>query len=247
MKSSSSKYELKIKVIRGLWGNFNSYKNEIPKVPLYDEMVYVWGVDNFNHLKKLGYDVTLMGENIQTPHQSFNLKLECLIRGESDFKEVIFMDWDVKQVKEIDEIFHSDLRQKSFSMPTYSYPIEYLELKGDEWVKEIINEFKKYGWRLGDSIVIPNAGFIYSNNSNIPYELNKITKDRHVKTLVEEFTMWIYSNCDLETYIKQYEPKCIFGRPDRPFKLNHIETNTERNLHQLINTLVEKNIYFIHD
>ena len=238
---------LKIKFIRALWGDFHTYIGEIPITPLYDEMVYVWGKDNFNYLKKLGYDATLMGDNVPNAHQSFNLKLECLIKGELDYKEIIFIDWDIKQTKEIDDTFYKEIREQKFSMPTYSYPIEFLGLNEGKWVSEIIDEFKKYKWLLNNSMVIPNAGFIYSNNSNIPYELNQIMKEHNIKTLVEEFTMWVYSNCDLESYIKQYEPKCLYGRPNRLFKLNYIETNTEGNLHEFIDTLINKNIYFTHE
>ena len=236
-----------IKIIRGLWGNLDLYKHEIPLKPLHNEMVYVWGVDNLIKLTEMGYEVTLMGEDITNPSESFNLKLDCLIKGQEDFGEIIFIDWDVKQIKDIDVTFYKELRENKFSMPTYSYPIEYLELTEGKWVESIISEFKKYGWRLNQSIIIPNAGFIYSNNSDIPLELKKITNNHNIKTLIEEFSMWVYSNCNLEDYIKMYEPKCIYGRPDRIFKLNHIETNSEKDLHSLIDGLMNKNIYFIHE
>ena len=171
-----------IKFIRGLWGNFNSFANEIPVTPHYNEMVYVWGLENYDKLKTLGYDVTFMGDYKLNPYESLVLKLECLIKGQEDFGEIIFIDWDVKKIKEIDSELLNDLREKEFSMPTYSYPIQYLTLNENEWINNIIEDFKKYGWRLNDKIIIPNAGFIYTNNSTIPHELKIISEKLKIKT-----------------------------------------------------------------
>lgn len=238
-----------IKIIRGLWGNFDFYKNEIPPKPLYNETVYVWGSENESKLNRLGYHTIFMGEDSNKPRHRFYLKLECLIRGEADFNEILFIDWDVKQTKDFDDTFYNELREKQFSMPTYSYPIEFLNLKLDyEWGQNIIDDFKKYGWRFNDYIVIPNAGFIYSNNSKIPHELNKISKEKNINTLTEEFSMWNFANCSLNDYISKYEPKCIYGRPTNTiFKLENIENQSEIKLHTLINNSMDKNIYFVHE
>jgi hypothetical protein len=238
-----------IKVIRALWGNFDFYKNEIPLFPLYNETVYVWGTENLNKLNQLGYDTIFMGEDVDIPRHAFHLKLESLIKGQDDFDEIIFMDWDIKQIKELDDVFYTQLREKEFSMPTYSYPIEFINLKLEyEWAKSIIADFKKYGWRYNEYIVIPNAGFIYSNKSNIPYELNRISKENKISTLTEEFSMWNFANCSLTDYITKYEPKCIYGRPTNTiFQLENIKNKSEIELHTLINSLMDKNIYFIHE
>lgn len=238
-----------IKIIRALWGNFDFYKNEIPTTPLYNEVVYVWGSENLNRLNQLGYDTIFMGEDTHKPRHAFHLKLECLIKAEEDFNEIVFMDWDIKQVKELDDTFYNELRELNFSMPTYSYPIEFLNLKFEhDWGNSIINDFKKYGWKMDDVIIIPNAGFIYSNCSNIPYELYKISKQNNINTLTEEFSMWQYANSNLKDYILKYEPKCIYGRPtDSIFKLENIDRKSEITLHNVINDLIDKNIYFIHE
>jgi len=238
-----------IKVIRALWGNFEHYQNEIPKQPIYNEVVYVWGIENADKLKELGYEVVFMGDGVHKSKHSFYLKLECLIRAENEFKEILFIDWDVKQCKELDDIFYKELRELKFSMPTYSYPIEFLNLKFEhDWGNNIVNDFKKYGWRLDNFIVIPNAGFIYSNDSNIPHQLYKISKENNINTLTEEFSMWKFANCSLKDYILRYEPKCIYGRPiDNNFKLETIEKKSEIDLHNFINGLIDKNIYFVHE
>ena len=101
---------------------------------------------------------------------------------------------------------------------------------------------------MDDVIVIPNAGFIYSNCSNIPYELYQISKQNNINTLTEEFSMWQYANSTLKDYVLKYEPKCIYGRPtDNIFKLENIDKKSEIRLHTFINDLIHKNIYFIHE
>ena len=238
-----------IKIIRALWGNFDFYKKEIPSCPIYNETVYVWGNQNLNKLNELGYDTIFMGEDVDKSSHTFHLKLEALVKGQTDFDEIIFMDWDIKQIKEFDDVFYTQLREKEFSMPTYSYPIEFLNLKLEyKWVNSIIDDFKKYGWRYNAHIVIPNAGFIYSNKSKIPYELNRISKEKKISTLTEEFSMWNFANCSLIDYIVKYEPKCIYGRPtDTIFELENIKNKSEIELHTLINSLMDKNIYLIHE
>ena len=49
-----------VKIVRALWGDINQFIDEIPKKPKYDEMVYVWGVENNEYLKKCGYNTTLI-------------------------------------------------------------------------------------------------------------------------------------------------------------------------------------------
>ncbi len=238
-----------IKFIRAFWGNFESYKNEIPKIPLYNEMVYVWGEENLIKFKSNGYDVFYMGEIDSNKQYQYNLKLDCLIEAEKQFGEILFMDWDVNKSQILDDIFFKELRYSNFSMPTYSYPIEFLDIEfEDEWGKSIISELKTYGWLLDNFIIIPNAGFIYSNKSGIPIILKNISEQNNITTLVEEISMWIYSNCTLEEYIKKYEPKCIYGRKTNSnFTLRNINKKTEITLHNFINKLITKNIYFIHE
>ena len=45
-----------IRVVRALWGKLEWFKDEIPNKPLFNEVVVVWGEENFNYLKSLGYD-----------------------------------------------------------------------------------------------------------------------------------------------------------------------------------------------
>ncbi len=242
-----------IKFIRGLWGDFD----ELTPSPIYNEMVYVWGEKNHQKLIDRGFDCKLVSKDdrvYKKEDEKFIHKLDCLKYGVDDFNEVIFLDWDVISVKPIDDKFFTHFNKSDFMLPTYSYPKEFLKLydffngNQGEWVNTQINEMKKYGWDLGDSIVLPNAGFMYCSNKNIPEKLIEITREMNLKTLVEEFATFCYVNCTLDEYIRTYEPPVIFGREvNNIFYLGPINRKVEEHLHHKILHLIEKDIYFIHE
>lgn len=242
-----------IKFIRGLWGDFN----ELTSSPTYNETVYVWGEDNHQKLKEKGFDCILISKDDRVyvnEDEKFRHKLDCLKYGVDDFGRVIFLDWDVKLVKPIDEKFYTYFNDSDFMLPTYSYPKEFLELHNfftgyqGKWVNTQISEMIKCGWELNNNIVLPNAGFMYCSNKNIPQRLIDISREMKLKTLVEEFATFYYVNCSLEEYINKYEPSVIFGREvDNVFYLGPINRKTEEHLHDRILHLKEKNIYFIHE
>ena len=244
-----------MKFIRTLWGDPKYFAKEIPKKPLFDEMVYVWGNDANDFLVKLGYDTILVSEDNpyltdykNSTYGVYIFKLEALKLGIEQFGEVIFMDWDVKNVKPIDEQFYKDLEGKELLMPTYSYPKEFLGFDIDGWYNTQLDELSIYSWEIDDIIVIPNASFVYCNKLDIAERLYSIAKTNGIKTLVEEFSMFIYSDCSLEEYIEKYEPKCLYGRHKSfVFHFGNIRKRAEDNLHQTIDSIINKNIYFVHD
>jgi len=242
-----------IDFVRILWGNFNEIKPE----PLYNETVYVWGIENHKKLIGRGYRCVLMSDN-DTFHNNENTKflhkLIGLKEASSRHEKFIFIDWDVELEKPLDDEFFKQFDDKEFLMPTYSYPNEYMsltdKLKDDSaknWTNQQIIEMEKYGWREDDIIVLPNAGFIYCSNSSIPKRLLEIALDNNLTTLVEEFAMYIYSQSDFKSYILKYEPSVIFGRPSNTiFTIGDIKRNTELTLHNKIELLITKNVYFTH-
>lgn len=242
-----------IDFVRILWGEFN----EIKPTPHYNETVYVWGLENYKKLISLGYKCFLMSDNdmIHTNEATkFLHKLIGLKEASLHHKKFIFMDWDVELDKELDENFFKEFNDKEFLMPTYSYPKEYLLLTNkliDEgarkWTNQQIIEMEKYGWREDDIIVLPNAGFIYCANPTIPSKLLEIALENNLTTLIEEFAMYIYSQSDFKSYILKYEPSVIFGRPlNTIFTIGDIKRNTELILHNKIESLIKKNVYFTH-
>ena len=242
-----------IDFIRILWGGFN----EIKSVPLYNETVYVWGSENHKKLLDLGYKCVLMSDS-ETIHNNENTKFLHKLIGLKEASlhhdKFIFMDWDVELDKELDSDFFKEFDNKEFLMPTYSYPNEYLTLTDKllndgarNWTNQQIIEMEKYGWREDDIIVLPNAGFIYCANPDIPDRLLEIALQNNLTTLIEEFAMYIYSQSDFKSYILKYEPSVIFGRPsDTIFTIGDIKRNTEIILHNKIESLIKKNVYLTH-
>ena len=242
-----------IEFIRILWGNFNDIKLQ----PLYNETVYVWGLDNHKKLIDLGYKCVLMS-NENTIHDNENTKflhkLIGLKEASLNHDKFIFMDWDVEIERELDDEFFSEFDGKEFLMPTYSYPNEYLSLTdklldigAKNWTNQQIIEMERYGWREEDIIVLPNAGFIFCADKFIPSRLLEIALEYNLTTLVEEFAMFIYSQSDFKSYILKYEPSVIFGRPiDTIFTIHNIKRNTEIILHNKIEQLIRKNVYLTH-
>jgi len=243
-----------IKFIRAVWGDYN----QITNTPLLNEMVYVWGTDNYNHLKSKGFDCVLVSENKNHYNnlKKFQHKLDCLKLASETYERFIFLDWDVEIIKKIDVQFYKYFDDKELSVPTYSYPIEIFELHNEfnngnpydiEFFNTQIVELKKYNWVLNDNIIIPNAGFIYCGNKNIPTELIKISNDLNLITLIEEFSIFNYVNCDFEYYIKNYEPTVLFGRPlNDQFNISYVKKEPQIELHRKINRMMFKDIYLNH-
>jgi len=243
-----------IKFIRAVWGQYDEFYN----TPPLNEIVYVWGIDKYKYLLSKGFDCVLVSEKSDVVNDNirkFYHKLECLRLAAQSYEKFIFLDWDVEIIREFDDKFFSYLEDKEFLVPTYAYPIEFLDLKDKiefehdrVWVNNQIIEMQKYGWRLDNEIVLPNAGFIYCSNKKIPNKLIEISNKLNIVTLVEEFSIFNYVNCDLEYYILNYEPTVIFGRSeDNIFNSFNIKKQSQINLHNIINKLIKKDIYLIHN
>jgi hypothetical protein len=50
-----------VQVIRAVFGNFDF--NLIPSSPQFNEVVYVWGIDNKSQLDSMGYNTILCDRN----------------------------------------------------------------------------------------------------------------------------------------------------------------------------------------
>ena len=247
-----------MKIVRALWGNYEAFVSEIPTTPLFNEIVYVWGTDNKTFLDNLGYDTKLVSTNSDVYFnldntETFKHKLDCFKLASDDFGEFLFLDWDVSILKDIDNNFYSTFKGKDFCCPLYAYPNSFLDLLDTNteweiavWQIEQIKQLKLYNWSW--LIVLPNAGFFYCSNPSIPDKLIQITKENKLTTLVEEFSIFILSNCELTEYINKYEPTQIFGRPDGSwhFKVAGVNKDSSYRLNNYIRTLVDKDIYLKH-
>jgi hypothetical protein len=239
-----------VKVIRSLWGDINQFIGEIPKEPKYNEMVYVWGIENNNYLKKCGYDTTLINEtNIGDVTKHYIHKLESFVVAEKMYGEFLFLDWDIKELKPLDNGFYDELKTHEFSASLYGYPKEFTNLKGlvDDWTDKQINLMDKHCWFHDDTYILPNAGFVYSNRRGFGEDLIKIVENYQIETLIEEFAIQIYSNMSLNDYILTHESKVINGRPEwYSVNVNGIDIDSPKRINNYVTTLIQKNLYLIH-
>lgn len=243
-----------VRIVRAFWGTDFS---EVPKKPQFNELVYVFGKENQAKFEKMGYETEIISLDPfggEAEINKFLNKLKVIYRACQDFKRFILLDWDMKLIKPLDDAFYESLIDKRILMPTYSYPKEYLRLKDKikdpnvrMWVNKQIPLLKKWSWKLEDSLIIPNAGFIYVNDSGFGKAMFKIVNDYEIESNVEEFAFFLYANCSLDEYIEEYEPSVCFGRPiDNQFILENINRKVEINLHTYISNILEKKEYFLH-
>jgi hypothetical protein len=259
-----------MKFIRAFWGdlsNFNErHKHEIIEVSKnknLNEMVYVWGVENNKFIKSLGYETILMSDNPTEygDHYLYNSstymihKLEAIKMGIKMFEEVIFLDWDCKQLKPIDKDFFYllKLQDQEIQMPLYLYPKNYSDIILNEWGELLDSERKKYvlkqqiflqkhHYEWGDSFVTPNAGFIYCSNASIINDLISISYEHEIGIATEEMAFVEYTKkfvSTLEEYVYRFEPLVCDAKYETHFN--------QKDLNKFISKLIKKNLYFIHE
>lgn len=263
-------YTTPVKVVRALWGANKELWKEIPFSPEWNETVYVWGEENEKRLSEMGYDTRLVNSGItkfeySTIYDHFAHKLDTFILAEEEWGEFLFLDWDVKITKEIDDRFWELVRKKPLQCPVYGYPREYerkiwehvaanphkkwvqeLDPNTRDWVSVQNMQLEKYNWNWEDLQLVPNVCFFYSSYTGIPKKLLKIYETKSVKTCIEEFAVWIWANCSLEEFIEEHEPYVIRGREDDLCHFDLEEDETMKRINAYINTLIEKEIYLKH-
>jgi hypothetical protein len=241
-----------MQIVRSLWGDYENYINEIGK-PKYNDVVYVWGEENNEFLKSFGYETKLISKN-KCIHCDINnqfiQKLQSFKFAEEDYNEFLFLDWDVKELKPLDNNFYTVLKTQEFSASLYGYPKEFTELKNkvDDWTDKQINLMDKHCWFYDDVYILPNAGFVYNNKKGFGDDLIKIVKDFNIETLIEEFAIQIYSNMSLEDYVLNHESKVINGRPEwYSVSVNGTNINSPKRINDYVTKLIKKDIYLIHE
>lgn len=230
-----------IKVVRIVWGNFDI--SNIPTTPQFNEIVYVWGKDNRDNLKSLGYETVLMSKDICNfkythPNYQFIHKLIGIKKSMETYSKILFLDWDCYVVKELDTDFFNLLENKSILAPIYSYPkSEYQTIydKADDWHELQSNLLNTFSWDKDDTFVIPNAGFIYISDSTISEQLLNLAIQKNLTTMIEEFSLYCFANTTLDSYIESYHPLCVYGK------------SGNSNINDYIDSKLNMNIYFEHN
>lgn len=248
----------KIQVVRALWGDCYSFQKEIPIKPLFDDIVIVWGGENNDFLKSLGYKTILVSNENQvsnfTTFEQFILKVDAWKQALEVFDKILFLDWDISIEKEIDEYFWTSFEGKKFLSPLYCYPngIEFPNLKEDNkeakgWLDVFANYLYDYSWEFDDLRVLPNAGFVYLNGLDTVNELLKIIEENKIRGLIEEFALYQLANCSLLEYIQNFEPLVVYGRPsEEHFSLGEIHGYVFKKLNEFIESKITKTIYLKH-
>lgn len=230
-----------IKVIRVVWGNFDI--STISTTPQFNEVVYVWGKENRDSLKNMGYETILISRDkfdykFTHPNYHFIHKLIGIETAMKVHSKVLFLDWDCYLVKELDNDFFNSLEGKSLLAPIYSYPKSNYEViyeKADEWFELHSNLLNTLSWDKDDMLVIPNAGFIYISDSTIATELVTLAKKNNITTLIEEFTLYSYTNTTLDSYIETHHPICVYGK------------SGSNPINDYVSSKLNMNIYFEHN
>ena len=259
----------KLKIIRTWWGNYKDKWKDVPKVPLYDnEIVYVWGEDNLDKLKKRGYDCILIEETglFNNHWEIYGKKLIALDKALKHWGEVLLLDWDCFLSKPLDNNFYKMLSKKETQVPLYAHykepmfalleaiPDNHPILQTDESYFHLIdslstieNQIQHYHWKWGEGLIIPNFGCVYSRDQNFGADLIKIAKENNIKGLVEEFAMWKYANCDMEEYINKYHPEYVLGVSDEKLqKLDFTISNLQKKFNTFIKSKLKTNLYYEH-
>lgn len=229
----------KAQFIRGFWGDINSfsgkYKDQISKsFTLKDELTYVYGSTNNYFIEEkfkrtttvvsaYEYDYRLAVNHTLFDHKSLLHKLKIIQLAMNDFDEVIYLDWDMEQVKEVDDTFYKTFEGFDLQVPLYCYPIDELDklVESDDnrryylFFTKLKNYLKQHAWIRNDSYVIPNTGFFYCNDKKIIDELFKIAKSRQLQTVPDELSVLFYAKelgLDIDGYINHFEPTVISGK-----------------------------------
>jgi len=256
-----------MKIVRTFWGDLHRmgdrYPNQIKNAvnDNLNEMVYVWGTDNFEYLTNLGYTCELISEenynfDLASDHtfydfKSLNHKLFVLNLALQEWDEILFLDWDCKFVGELDNDFYRLLKEgSSLQIPLYTYPKKSLQWMIEKTNNTDINPFfiklneviKNYSYEWGSNYIIPNTGFIYCRK---PIDLLKISLENKLECLPDEFSVFMYAqknNLTLDEYILRHEPKIIRGKV-------HEEAwwiKSENEFNKYVESLINKKIYFEH-
>lgn len=255
----------KIQIVRVLWGHNTELLKEIPKVPIFEnEIVFVFGRNNYEYLIEIGYNCLLLSEDktdiaYSTFLTHFGHKLEALKIAESMYDEYLFLDWDITISKPIDDDFYKIIRSgNDIQCPLYAYDKEYLiesekyhKEKG-QWSKDLqeftihhSDQLTKYSWDYNENLVIPCFCFFYSRKSKIIENLISIYNEMNILTCIEELCLFLYMNCDLDTYINKHEPIVLRGKEyNKELVGTH---NSIISINNYIGSILEKDIYMLHD
>lgn len=246
-----------IKIIRTYFGNSEKLKREVPPFPvLKNQIVYVWGKENEKFLIERGFETRLQKTDESNDLNFLIKKLISIDLALQEFDEILFLDWDCKILRPLDENFYKIVRENPIQCPLYSHykdPMKAFldfDTSGNEklirFYKEMDKSLKKYSWEKDDMLIIPNFGFFYSRDKTIGKKLVQITNEYNLKGVVDEISLFIYVNCTLEEYIEKYVPKVVRGVAEENTQTEFIISRVQKELNEYIDTKIDMDIYLKH-
>jgi len=165
--------------IRGLWGiHENTHRviarrfrtdNDIKRIMncKFNEpfKTYVMGKDNYEGLKALGFDCLMISEEPQMfdlVKYQFRNKLEIIkyAMEKDDYDQIVYLDWDCVPVAPLPDDFWDVLERKG----TFQACLQ-------------LYHRRKCHWRKGDMRKVPNGGFMYIADKNIPEKAIKLWEE----------------------------------------------------------------------
>lgn len=252
-----------VKVIRVLWKSERGVNvfSQVPRIPtIKNQVVYVWREDVEQHLKLLGYETRLLKDNTfeEKYDSEYGRKLIALYLALKEFGEVLLLDWDCHILRPFDDNFYSALAERPVQCPLYAqhkntseaffeaFPDKLKDPYFPKFAKVMEDHFVKYSWELGDGLVTPNFGCVYSRDVNFAKDLIRIAIDNNIKGCVEEHAMWIYANCTLEEYLERYQPVFVQGVSDDRTDHNLEICKVQRELNSYVASKLTMDLYLKH-
>jgi hypothetical protein len=252
--------ETKIKIIRAYWGDSKKLKREIPPLSIYEnQIVYVWGGDNEDFLKKRGFKTRLVTEEDPCKLDYSNLLIRKLIAVKlalEEFEEIMFIDWDCYILRELDDNFYKYIASKPIQIPLYSHTLNPIEgiaesspsISSEDYAlnKEKSDFIIKYSWKNNDMCVLPNFGFFYSRDISIGKKLLDIAIYNNLKGCADEGAMFIYADCDPESYIEKYQPVFVSGVSNFVTSTKFKISKAQNQFNNYIQSKIDMDIYLEH-
>lgn len=257
-----------MRFIRAFWGDIRVDKEKFIREIRHaakqrlNELVYVWGDENYNILKSFGYECFKVSSkqyefsnDIANDAPKFFLhKVKAIKMGVEEFGEIIFLDWDCWSIKGIDDKFFENLKKqnKTLQIPLYSFPKEgYLEEVFKRWSNipdkhrsVTINHYEnvKLGYYdFETDMVVPCTCFVYCSDISIINEYLQFWEETHFK--YSEECLWyllLVNKCNtLDEYIQTYEPLICDAKHEWHFN--------QKELNFYMQKMINKDLYFIHE
>lgn len=229
LTKSISKKAHGIKFFRAFWGDFERYRDQIEACvdDEFDYEIICWGRENKDKFNELGLEATLVhpdnydwdiaSDHTFIDHKSLNHKLKALEFAVERWGEVIFLDWDCKLIKPLDNHFYEAVQLgNSLQVPLYYYSDKafemFKELDNQEFFRKLEEGIKAYGMKVQDGYALPNTGFIYCREKAIAERLFNISIDNDLEAVPDEFAVAILAGNNLLKYLSLYEPEVVIGK-----------------------------------